>query len=195
MNTFQSEQGHHEPEFAYPQFKNIQQRISSYADWPEFAKQAPTNLAKSGLFYTGENDIVHCFCCNIGFAEWSEADNPWTEHARHNPKCWFLRREKGQRFIDSTQEEWKKICNGNKSAFDDLLPRFASFEGLQNDIEKKPEDSDGAGFALTDLKPWLCILVITAATKRYVTADDCCCLQMAPEIIRCRNRAIAKLFP
>lgn len=53
MNTFQSEQGHHEPEFAYPQFKNIQQRISSYADWPEFAKQAPTNLAKSGLFYTG----------------------------------------------------------------------------------------------------------------------------------------------
>lgn len=65
------------------------------------------------IHLVGKKDIVRCFCCNLGLAEWAGTDNPWTEHARHNPKCWFLRREKGQRFIDSIQEEWKKVNVGN----------------------------------------------------------------------------------
>lgn len=52
---------------------------------------------------------MRCFSCNLGLAEWAETDDPWIEHARHNPKCWFLRREKGQPFIDKIQGEWQKV--------------------------------------------------------------------------------------
>ncbi|VDI00830.1 Hypothetical predicted protein [Mytilus galloprovincialis] len=148
-NSLQSEQEQYEPEFSHPQFKTILQRISSYTNWPIDAKQAPTVLAESGCFYTGKNDIVRCFCCNLGLAEWAGTDNPWTEHARHNPKCWFLRREKGQRFIDSIQEEWKKRYKPKNPAFDDVLSRLATFDGWREDIEQTPEDLADAGFFST----------------------------------------------
>ena len=60
-------------------------------------------------YIAGDSDVVRCFCCNVGLSEWAAADDPWIEHARHSPKCWFLCTEKGQPFIDKVQEEWKQV--------------------------------------------------------------------------------------
>lgn len=59
-------------------------------------------------FFLEKNDTVRCFSCNLGLAEWNPKDNPWIEHARHNPKCWFLKAQKGQTFIDNIQQIWKE---------------------------------------------------------------------------------------
>ncbi|CAG2202983.1 BIRC2_3 [Mytilus edulis] len=145
-NQSEREQTAYEPEFSHPNFRRFQDRMESYKKWPITAKQPPKILAESGCFYTGKTDIVRCFCCNLGLAEWAETDNPWTEHARHNPKCWFLRREKGQPFIDRIQGEWQKRYKPKNPAFDDVLSRLATFDGWREDIEQTPEDLSDAGF-------------------------------------------------
>lgn len=61
------------------------------------------------IFFSVDHDIVRCFCCDLGLSEWDENDSPWTEHARHSPNCWYLKRVKGQNFIDDIQKDWKKV--------------------------------------------------------------------------------------
>ncbi|XP_063405407.1 uncharacterized protein LOC134688543 isoform X2 [Mytilus trossulus] len=148
-NQSEREQTIYEPEFAHPNFRRFQDRMESYYEWPITAKQPPKVLAESGCFYTGKTDIVRCFSCNLGLAEWAETDDPWIEHARHNPKCWFLRREKGQPFIDKIQGEWQKRYKPKNPAFDDVLSRLATFDGWRDDIEQTPEDLADAGFFST----------------------------------------------
>ncbi|XP_052088502.1 uncharacterized protein LOC127725513 isoform X2 [Mytilus californianus] len=151
VSTIQSErvQTVYEPEFSHPNYRRFQDRMESYNKWPITAKQPPKVLAESGCFYTGKTDIVRCFCCNLGLAEWAETDDPWTEHARHNPKCWYLRCEKGQPFIDKIQGEWQKRYKPKNPAFDDVLSRLATFDGWRDDIEQTPEDLADAGFFST----------------------------------------------
>lgn len=59
--------------------------------------------------YQGEADIVRCFCCDLGLAEWDAQDDPWVEHARHNSRCLFLKREKGEDYVNDVQLRWKKV--------------------------------------------------------------------------------------
>ena len=57
----------------------------------------------------GEGDIVRCFCCDIGLAEWEEEDIAWEEHAKHSPGCPFLKEIKGEEYINTVQREWTKV--------------------------------------------------------------------------------------
>ena len=66
------------------------------------------NLTIFLFIFQGEQDIVRCFCCDLGLAEWDAKDNAWREHARHNPKCWFLKSQKGDSYIKDIQFDWKK---------------------------------------------------------------------------------------
>jgi hypothetical protein len=43
------------------------------------------NLTIFLFIFQGEQDIVRCFCCDLGLAEWDAKDDAWREHARHNP--------------------------------------------------------------------------------------------------------------
>ncbi|KAL3883085.1 hypothetical protein ACJMK2_029378 [Sinanodonta woodiana] len=45
-------------------------------------------------------DVVRCFACNGGLKNWDPEDDPWIEHARWFPQCPFVKRVKGQEFID-----------------------------------------------------------------------------------------------
>jgi len=66
-------------------------------------------ISKSNIYFTGDEDIVRCFHCDIGLAEWNQSDDPWVEHARHSPKCPFLRERKPQHFIDDVQNAWSRV--------------------------------------------------------------------------------------
>ncbi|XP_071136607.1 baculoviral IAP repeat-containing protein 3-like [Mytilus edulis] len=140
IDGFQSRiQAPEEPEYRYPQYHTYSSRYQSYGNWPFPHKQTAHSLSEAGYFYTGENDIVRCFCCDLGLAEWDPKDNPWTEHARHNPRCIFLLTEKGKQFIDDIQKDWRKIYNPKHAAFDDKESRIATFDDWRRDIEQTPE--------------------------------------------------------
>ncbi|XP_071137536.1 putative inhibitor of apoptosis isoform X2 [Mytilus edulis] len=139
-----------EPEYKYPQYQSYSSRLGSFDQWRFAHKQTPQCLAEAGYFYTGDNDIVRCFCCDLGLAEWDPKDNVWTEHARHNPKCHFLKNKKGDEYIENIQQDWRKIYNAKHAAFDDKMSRIATFDGdWRRDIEQTPEILADAGFFYT----------------------------------------------
>ena len=139
----------YQPEFRYPQYQTLTARKSSYDKWQFGHKQSSDVLSNAGYFYTGEQDIVRCFCCDLGLAEWDAKDNAWREHARHNPKCWFLKSQKGDSYIKEIQLDWKKIYNPKHTAFDDKQSRVATFDGWRLDIEQTPDILADAGFFYT----------------------------------------------
>ena len=93
----------------YPEYKTVEKRLKSFESWPLNDKQNKEDLVLCGFFYTGQQDIVRCFSCDIGLAEWDETDEPWSEHARHSPHCKYLKKFKGQDFINRVQQEWRKV--------------------------------------------------------------------------------------
>ncbi|ELU01278.1 hypothetical protein CAPTEDRAFT_50267, partial [Capitella teleta] len=51
-------------------------------------------------FYSvGENDEVTCFFCGVQIHKWEPHDEPWTEHAKWCPHCSYVRRHKGDAFV------------------------------------------------------------------------------------------------
>ena len=61
------------------------------------------------IVFPGEGDIVRCFCCDLGLAEWDPKDTPWMKHARHSPTCWYLINQKGEQYVHDIQAEWKRV--------------------------------------------------------------------------------------
>ncbi|KAF6197352.1 hypothetical protein GE061_020287 [Apolygus lucorum] len=75
-------------------------RLESYLDWPISIRVRPNRLSDAGFYYLGKGDQTKCFHCGIGLNAWRDTDDPWTEHARHSPKCRYMQMVKGQDFID-----------------------------------------------------------------------------------------------
>ncbi|XP_053130276.1 E3 ubiquitin-protein ligase XIAP isoform X2 [Hemicordylus capensis] len=65
-------------------------RLRSFLNWPPYAPIAPEELAKAGLYYTGTEDQVECFCCGGKLKNWEPCDQAWSEHRRHFPRCFFV---------------------------------------------------------------------------------------------------------
>jgi len=67
-------------------------RFSTFHDWPERAARIvePRDLAKAGLFYTGQADRVQCAFCRGYLRNWVQGDKPVDEHRRHFPTCSFV---------------------------------------------------------------------------------------------------------
>nr|XP_022292109.1 baculoviral IAP repeat-containing protein 3-like isoform X2 [Crassostrea virginica]XP_022292110.1 baculoviral IAP repeat-containing protein 3-like isoform X2 [Crassostrea virginica]XP_022292112.1 baculoviral IAP repeat-containing protein 3-like isoform X2 [Crassostrea virginica]XP_022292113.1 baculoviral IAP repeat-containing protein 3-like isoform X2 [Crassostrea virginica]XP_022292114.1 baculoviral IAP repeat-containing protein 3-like isoform X2 [Crassostrea virginica]XP_022292115.1 bacul len=91
------------PEAKYPGYAQMGKRAASYRNWPQTAKQVPNNLMDAGFFYTGQADSVRCFMCGTGLRNWDPEDEPWVEHARWAPECYYVRDKKGQDFINLVQ--------------------------------------------------------------------------------------------
>ncbi|MDP0563020.1 MAG: RING-HC finger protein [Candidatus Endonucleobacter sp. (ex Gigantidas childressi)] len=136
----------HRASFKYPEFTTYEARLSSYVNWPRQDKQAPESLADAGYFYTGVEDIVRCFCCDLGMAEWSGNERPWQEHARHSSYCWFLKRSKGQEYIDEVRTRWKKVYDPKHKFFENKQNRLNSFRQWRTDVSQTPEMLADAGF-------------------------------------------------
>jgi len=77
----------------------LESRFNSFKEWPISMKQTPKDMSKAGFYYTGKSDKVICFSCGLGLNNWEETDNPWVEHAKWNPSCEHLNKEKGEAFI------------------------------------------------------------------------------------------------
>lgn len=49
-------------------------------------------LAQTGMYYTGINDNVKCYFCEVEIGRWEITDHPVNEHMRWSPNCPLLRR-------------------------------------------------------------------------------------------------------
>lgn len=50
---------------------------------------------------TGRDDLVRCYYCGMGLKDWSESDDPMSEHIRHSPDCNHLRRLIGESLFNT----------------------------------------------------------------------------------------------
>ena len=68
-------------------------RLATFHDWPERAKHIvkPRDLAKAGMFYTGQADRVQCAFCHGCLRNWVQGDDPAEEHRKHFPDCSLVR--------------------------------------------------------------------------------------------------------
>ncbi|ABC74895.1 inhibitor of apoptosis [Neodiprion abietis nucleopolyhedrovirus] len=66
----------------YPQYKNLQNRQSSFEEWPKSLKSLKTQLAYTGFFYTQKGDVTICFHCGLVLKDWYIHDTPMNEHLK-----------------------------------------------------------------------------------------------------------------
>ena len=79
----------------YERLKDEDVRRSTFHDWPERVASIvdPRDLAKAGLFYTGEIDRVQCAFCRGYLKNWVQGDIPADEHRRLFPDCPLVRQQ------------------------------------------------------------------------------------------------------
>ena len=68
-------------------------RLATFHDWPEPAARIvdPLDIARAGMFYTGQIDRVQCAFCRGCLRNWVQGDNPAEEHRKNFPNCSFAR--------------------------------------------------------------------------------------------------------
>ncbi|KAF6029127.1 XIAP [Bugula neritina] len=93
-------------------------RLATFTHWPQSCPIAPGKLSEAGFCYTGKEDEVRCFFCNIGVAKWQKDDDPWKEHALYNPDCKFLREQKGWIYIKQVLDNAPGYMNVNRKRFE-----------------------------------------------------------------------------
>ncbi|XP_056393919.1 E3 ubiquitin-protein ligase XIAP isoform X1 [Hyla sarda] len=82
-----------ESEPKFPRYINMcteEARLTTFKNWPSYVRVTPKELANAGLFYTGINDQVKCFCCGGKLMNWEPSDMAWNEHRKHFPDCFFV---------------------------------------------------------------------------------------------------------
>lgn len=78
-------------------------RLATFRFWPPQMTQKPEQLARCGLYYTGDGDRVRCFHCDVLLYNWEPGDDPYKEHARWCPDCEYIQLVKGEQFVDDIQ--------------------------------------------------------------------------------------------
>ena len=51
------------------------------------------SMAEAGFVYTGQEDLVYCFSCNIKLDRWSKDMEPLLRHKEESPICSFMRQK------------------------------------------------------------------------------------------------------
>jgi baculoviral IAP repeat-containing protein 2/3 len=59
----------------------------------------------------GFSDCVRCYHCGMGLRHWEAEDEPWVEHARWAPRCYYLIQIKGDNFIQMVQLAMQQAQN------------------------------------------------------------------------------------
>jgi len=95
----------------HPDFERLKDeavRLSTFFDWPERVASIvrPGDVAKAGLFYTGQTDRVQCAFCRGYLRNWVQGDIPADEHRRLFPDCPFVR----QQFNDARRVSREYVC-------------------------------------------------------------------------------------
>ncbi|KAK3592208.1 hypothetical protein CHS0354_000218 [Potamilus streckersoni] len=142
-----------------PQYQAYSIRLSSFDRWSSDIRQSPEQVADAGFYYTGSayyqglQDVVRCFACDGGLKNWDPEDEPWVEHARWFPQCPFVKRVKGQEFIDLVRRMSEDIDEDEDavvhSTFQPNNP-MAHSSTLRNELNTHPDEANAENVLDTD---------------------------------------------
>jgi len=120
----------------YPKMAAQSDRFETFECWGLEKDQKPAFLAKAGFFSVNNLDCVTCFHCGGGLENWTNANDPFIEHAKYFPHCKFIREEKGENFIASARRLLKpfRTMSANESMF--IQKYDKNMECVQMPMEK-----------------------------------------------------------
>ena len=70
---------------------NVECRLKSFTPW-----EGPVDahsMSEAGFVYTGQEDLVYCFSCNIQLDGWTKQMDPLLRHKEESPTCSFVRQQ------------------------------------------------------------------------------------------------------
>ncbi|KAM4707159.1 baculoviral IAP repeat-containing protein 1 [Discoglossus pictus] len=156
-------------------YTSEESRLSSYKDWPFYARIQTAEFARAGFYFTGRRDNVQCFSCAGCLGNWEESDDPWREHAKWFPECQFLASMKTPdeikqyvssynglsgftgkhftRFFNNLNEKNMSTETGplTMSIFGDEQVRLESFKGWPPNAHAEPAALARCGFYYTGI--------------------------------------------
>ena len=158
-------------------YKDYATRLASYGDnWPKDTPVAVEDLAKAGLFYTGEskvhngveyNDKVQCPWCKNMLYNWQSGDSGFGEHMRHFPSCPFI--------LGKMQEHYEKYK-------EDLLNHLEkNIVSTQHDEESLKRENERLKFNIT------CKVCLDAVVGELFLpcAHLVCCVKCSKSMVNC----------
>jgi hypothetical protein len=88
-------------------FDQLSARKETFVFFPSWVPRSisPADMVATGLYYTGEGDIVKCFSCKHSFHTWKEGDVPAERHHMESPNCQFLARSRLEAFRNSRRRD------------------------------------------------------------------------------------------
>ncbi|KAK3585136.1 hypothetical protein CHS0354_034265 [Potamilus streckersoni] len=89
-----------------PSYQSFGARVSSFAKFPNYNDINIQDIANAGFYYTGVDDMVRCYWCDLSLKEWEFGDDPYIEHAKYVPDCNHLMTTKGKQFITHIQRSY-----------------------------------------------------------------------------------------
>ncbi len=119
------------------QYKGYAARLATYTEkWPKDVPVAVEELAKAGLFFTGNEDRVQCPWCTGILFNWQSGDSGFGEHMRHFPSCSFVV-AKFQEYTE-TQDETIALNQTENTPFIELpcVKAILDLDYSLEDIEK-----------------------------------------------------------
>lgn len=123
-----------------PHMRNEQTRLQTFSSWPPNASVRARDLAQAGFYYLGQSDRVQCFCCGGKLSDWENGDEPWNEHSKHYPNCFFiLGHDVGNvPLLDGADEPMEDVVSPrNRNVAWDIETfegRLSSFAGVQHPV-------------------------------------------------------------
>ena len=74
--------------------KELEDRMKTFTLPPQWDGPVDyQSMAEAGFVYTGQEDLVYCFSCNIKLDRWSKHMEPLLRHKEESPTCSFVRQK------------------------------------------------------------------------------------------------------
>ena len=71
------------------QYEQLENRSRTFKkNW-----KGPRSMSEAGFVYTGQEDLVYCFSCNIKLDGWTKHMDPLLRHKEESPTCSFVRQQ------------------------------------------------------------------------------------------------------
>lgn len=84
--------------YSSPYYLSEETRRNSFQNIPKHLRSKSELMIKAGLFYSGKDDVVECFCCGVIFGGWKPSEDPIDSHSKI-PDCKYIQKLVFWRFI------------------------------------------------------------------------------------------------
>lgn len=130
------------------------ERVKTFQLWPPRVKVNTAEMAKTGFHFTGEDDTVKCFECEIEINKWNDSVAPAVIHKGKTPACPMVTGRSAKNVPLCPTPEGAEKMGGKKKVEDD---------------EKKEKGASGSDDVATTTSPYYFARDMTREENRIAT--------------------------